>query len=205
MDCKIVKEMIPLYMDGILTEKEMEDVASHLQHCHECKAIHQDLFKIENELKSIPTVRIPEDFQWKVSGIDETSEISNESRVDIVDKRKNNKLNWKIISTIAAVLVISIALSSEVIEMETILAEEPENMISMARLDTYNEAILWEDVENVYDEEKYYNKLIQDKLGPEIGIEDSYKDAEDTWYFTVISGDIIYKYKGKGGEIWIEE
>jgi hypothetical protein len=47
--------------------------------------------------------------------------------------------------------------------------------------------------------------LGQDVLIDETNIEASNKDAEDIWHFTIKVQETIYKYEGKGGEIWIVE
>ena len=70
MDCKMIIEKIPLYMDDMLDEKEMQEVFAHLQFCSECKEIYNDLSIISRELKEIEAVTIPENFKWKISESD---------------------------------------------------------------------------------------------------------------------------------------
>jgi len=230
MDCKKAKDMIPLYMDDMLEEKEMQEVVVHLLLCSECKRIHNDLSLISKKLQEAEPVIIPEGFKWKVLEADRRTDenerlVLDENNIDVnerlvLDKndekerkgskdikhKKNSKmLNWRTFSAIAAVLVISIVLSSDMIEMGTIPPEESGDMMTMARLETPDDEILWKEVENIDDEESYYIKQLQKQLGMEIQIEDSNKDSEDIWHFTIKVNETIYKYEGKGGEIWIEE
>ncbi len=217
MDCKQAKDMIPLYMDDMLEEKEMQEVVVHLLLCSECKHIHNDLSLIMKKLQEAEPVTIPEGFNWKVPEevevsaeteklvLDENDKDDGEERKGRKVKRNSNMRNLRTFSAIAAVLVISIFLSSDMIEMGTIPPEESGDMMTMARLETHDDEILWKDVENIDGEESYYIKQLQNQLGMEIQIEDSNKDAEDVWHFTIKVGETIYKYEGKGGEIWIEE
>lgn len=201
-------EKIPLYMDDMLEEKEMQEVVVHLLVCNECKRIHNDLSQISQKLKDIDPVSIPDSFHWEIPVDDRKNKVgeSVETEKQLVnDNKKRKALSWRTFSAIAAVLVISIALSSEMIDFGTVPAEEPDNMVSMARMETHDEEILWKDIKNIEDEENYYIKQIQNQLGQDIQIETSNKDAEEKWHFTIRVNEILYKYEGKGGEIWIVE
>lgn len=192
-------------MDDMLEEKEMQEVAKHLEFCGECKAVHHDLSLISQKLKETPPITIPEDFNWKNRDKDGATNVIQGAVGDNRKKRRSLGLNWRTFSAVAVVLVISIALTSGIIEMGTIIPEESEDMMTMTRLESHDEEILWKDVQTIEDEEGYYIKQLQAELGQEIEIETSNKDQENNWHFTIKVNETVYKYQGKGGEIWIEE
>lgn len=50
LDCEIVKDLLPLYADGIASEVSRRSVESHLSGCKECMAVYQNMTaKIEGE------------------------------------------------------------------------------------------------------------------------------------------------------------
>lgn len=205
MDCNKAKKMIPLYMDGMLDEKELQNIAEHLQFCGDCKAIHHDLFEIGLKLNEAPEIVIPSNFHWKIPENPLLQEVKPASNFDETKKRKSWNFNWKTLSAIAAVLLISVALSSEMIDIGTIQPGQPGDTPAMTRIEKYGLEIPWEDVKTLEEEEVYYIKQLQSRYDTEVQIEDSYKDEAGIWYFTLKVEDTLYKYEGKGGEIWAEK
>ncbi len=43
MDCNIVKDLIPLYIDGCCSEESKKVVEAHIENCCECKALLEDM------------------------------------------------------------------------------------------------------------------------------------------------------------------
>lgn len=43
MNCNIIKDLIPLYIDGCCSEESSEAVTKHLAECDECKALYEDM------------------------------------------------------------------------------------------------------------------------------------------------------------------
>lgn len=207
-------------MDDMLEEKKMQEVVVHLLLCSDCKRVHNDLILISKQLQGADPVTIPKSFKWELPEADRITDV-RESQVSDKKKEKNKGkskdgkskpaiFNWRTFSAIAAVLVISLALSGEMIEFGTSNPDETGDLMTMARMETYDKEMLWEDVQNPEDEENYYIGLIQAQLGQDVlidetNIEASNKDAEDIWHFTIKVQETIYKYEGKGGEIWIVE
>lgn len=219
MDCKTAKEMIPLYMDDMLEEKKMQEVVVHLLLCSDCKGVHNDLIQISKELQDAEPVIIPKSFKWKIPEEERITDVSqaiigdkNKEKNKDKNKEKNKEetnrsrvFNWRTFSAIAAILVISLALSSEMIDFGASSPDEAGEVMTMTRMENHDEEMLWEDVKSPEDEENYYIGLIENQLGQEFLIDETIKDAEDIWHFTIIINDIIYKYEGKGGEIWTVE
>lgn len=68
MNCNIIRDLIPLYIDGCCSEESGEEIRKHLESCCECKSIYEDMnTPVEVQKTSCtlkPTVRIS---QWKAS------------------------------------------------------------------------------------------------------------------------------------------
>ncbi len=43
MKCDVVKDLLPLYIDGIASEASRQEVEEHLQECEECRAIYDQM------------------------------------------------------------------------------------------------------------------------------------------------------------------
>ncbi len=37
INCNIIKDILPLYVDGVVSDDTKEIVEEHLEHCEECK------------------------------------------------------------------------------------------------------------------------------------------------------------------------
>lgn len=48
--CEIVKDLLPLYVDGIVSDVSKTSIESHLEHCRDCNEIYRDMaFHLEEE------------------------------------------------------------------------------------------------------------------------------------------------------------
>lgn len=68
MNCNIIRDLIPLYIDGCCSEESGEEIRKHLESCCECKSIYEDM-SIPVEVQKISctpklSVKIS---QWKAS------------------------------------------------------------------------------------------------------------------------------------------
>lgn len=68
MNCNIIRDLIPLYIDGCCSEESGEEIRKHLENCCECKNIYEEMkTPVEAQKKAFtvkPSVRIS---QWKAS------------------------------------------------------------------------------------------------------------------------------------------
>ncbi len=68
MKCNIIRDLIPLYIDGCCSEESADTVREHLSHCDECESLYEDMKK-----ETVPTVgytskkRIHRIDMWKAS------------------------------------------------------------------------------------------------------------------------------------------
>ena len=48
--CEIVKDLLPLYVDGLVSDVSKKSIENHLEHCTECNKIYHDMaFHLETE------------------------------------------------------------------------------------------------------------------------------------------------------------
>ncbi len=63
MQCKEVNQLLSAYQDSRLTEKEQEEIRSHLQTCIACQKEEQTLLDIWNMLKVLEPIEPSPDFR----------------------------------------------------------------------------------------------------------------------------------------------
>jgi hypothetical protein len=59
MSCQFVQEFISGYLDNRLAEAERRQVASHLESCQECAALHGRTSQVRESLRSLPVALAP--------------------------------------------------------------------------------------------------------------------------------------------------
>lgn len=58
--CEIVKDLLPLYVDGIVSEVSKKSIENHLEHCTDCKEIYHDMalhLEMETPLTEVSDVK----------------------------------------------------------------------------------------------------------------------------------------------------
>lgn len=68
MNCNIVKDLIPLYIDGCCSEESAREVEAHIKTCPECKALFDDMSSPPDVVsESEPLKRFSKINDWKAS------------------------------------------------------------------------------------------------------------------------------------------
>ena len=49
-NCKIVKDLLPSYIDGLTSEETQKYIETHLEECNECKEILENMKKVIDKL-----------------------------------------------------------------------------------------------------------------------------------------------------------
>ena len=50
LDCEIVKDLLPLYVDGMVSDVSKKSIEDHLEHCKDCTEVYQNMdFGLEEE------------------------------------------------------------------------------------------------------------------------------------------------------------
>ncbi len=65
-DCKNILDLIPLYIDNMLSEEETDTVCKHLAHCESCKNDFEFMKSLMNSTKNLPEIDVPADFHKKL-------------------------------------------------------------------------------------------------------------------------------------------
>ena len=61
-DCEKILNLIPLYVDDVLTESEKDEVISHLNFCENCKKEFEFISALVSTASEIPEISLPDDF-----------------------------------------------------------------------------------------------------------------------------------------------
>ncbi len=68
MDCNIIKDLIPLYIDGCCSEKSVEEVKKHIKACDECMSVFESMnASITGESSFSETKKFSRINDWKAS------------------------------------------------------------------------------------------------------------------------------------------
>ncbi len=94
-DCKQIQEIIPLYIDNMLSDEEQNAVRAHIETCEACKAEYELMASIIKTAASLPELDVPEGFHEKLM---EKVKAEAEKK----QERKMYALPWKKISGFAA-------------------------------------------------------------------------------------------------------
>lgn len=111
MNCIELEELISLYIDDMLDDHTKNIIEKHLQECMSCKTYYEELLTNIHLCQEMESVDVPEDFTEGLHAallqIKEQDASQNESTTQQpLLKRKNKKMNWKVWSSMAAVLII---------------------------------------------------------------------------------------------------
>jgi|GEM_PF-5273770 len=81
MNCNAVREALPLYIDDMLSEIQVEMVEEHLAVCDECSAVLNDMKKLQSILEVVPELYLPDGFDERLrKALQETSQETSEDR-----------------------------------------------------------------------------------------------------------------------------
>ncbi|WP_027398362.1 anti-sigma factor family protein [Anaerovorax odorimutans] len=102
--CYKVRELLSLYIDKELSAEEISIVETHLESCESCKKEYLQMLKISELLREFSEVEIPKhiDLTLKKALVEEGQKIREKNL------KKQKKINWKMISSIAAVFLVGL-------------------------------------------------------------------------------------------------
>lgn len=69
MDCNVIKDLLPLYLDQCCSAESAELVKEHLKSCHKCQAEYTGMGKngYTEKVNSVPTMKLRRVCDWKAS------------------------------------------------------------------------------------------------------------------------------------------
>jgi len=109
MNCEQVKNLISLYIDNELDEKECSEFEDHISSCESCRNELNDILKIVKLLRSIPQVELPSNFKAQLH-----EKLIKAKEEEKLNKRKGllfvGNSYFKAISGIAAVVLVVFAI-----------------------------------------------------------------------------------------------
>ena len=108
MKCSEIRELLSLYIDNMLEESLIDEVAAHIAACPECKSEYEELIAMTRMLKELPETKLPSDFDRRLHEAlsAQTPEAAAENEYQVV---KVSKKKWRRkISSICAIFVVGI-------------------------------------------------------------------------------------------------
>lgn len=85
MNCEIIRDLLPLYIEGLTSNSSNEEIKKHLDTCKECKTFYQEM---EGEIQKLPKADVRElDFLKKI-------------------RRKNLRTVFIVAGTVAVVMLV---------------------------------------------------------------------------------------------------
>ena len=100
MNCQQIKEYLPLYLEGLTEEEETRMIKEHLDQCSSCHKEMEEMEALQQKLRSLPSVAMPEEAKVRVS------EAIKEEGKRIRERRKKNRILR--FSSLAAVLMLGL-------------------------------------------------------------------------------------------------
>lgn len=97
MNCIEFVENISLYIDGDMNEEEKKEFELHLSECSNCRQEYEFMINIIREVKEQEQVELPDNYRFELRR--KLKEVSKE-------EKREKKINWRVLSTVAAGLVI---------------------------------------------------------------------------------------------------
>lgn len=81
MNCNAVREALPLYIDNMLSEIQVEMVEEHLAVCDECTSALNDLKQLKSIMAVVPELYIPDSFHERLrKALQETTQETSETK-----------------------------------------------------------------------------------------------------------------------------
>ncbi|SET75914.1 protein of unknown function [Natronincola peptidivorans] len=100
MDCKNFDLNISSYVDDYLTQEEKQIFEKHMNECDLCKIKYDNFVFMIDAVNETDEIALPKNF---------TAELSKRLREDTPQKKKNLPKNWKLITAIAASMLVVVA------------------------------------------------------------------------------------------------
>lgn len=106
MTCLEVQELLSAFIDNKLDENKKKEMQEHIESCSQCKKDVNELNAIIAELSSLEDVPLPESFHERLHDALalEGEKIRNSKKLN----HKNKWMNWKRMSSIAAVFLVGL-------------------------------------------------------------------------------------------------
>ncbi|RKD27999.1 Putative zinc-finger [Caminicella sporogenes DSM 14501] len=116
MNCKDVREQLSAYVDKYLDREIEEEVKKHIEGCQNCRKEYKELIEIKRILDDVPMVELPKNFKEELHDklvncyMEDSKQLRENSKIMQFKDRLKYKINFKIISTIAASLLLAVIL-----------------------------------------------------------------------------------------------
>ena len=107
MKCNEIKELLSLYIDGMLDEGERKEVEEHLSACLECRKEYDELSEMVALLGQAGTAPVPDAFSFRLKKALK-EEKQNMIDAGLINRPSKKKHQWRIITSVAAVFAVGV-------------------------------------------------------------------------------------------------
>lgn len=107
MKCNEIRELLSLYIDGMLEEDQLKIVEEHLTACEACRNEYNEMKEMLDLLGQADMVPVPDAFEFRLKkALKEEKQKMIESGT--LGKPSNKKSQWRIITSVAAVFAVGV-------------------------------------------------------------------------------------------------
>lgn len=106
MKCDEIRELLSLYIDGMLDEEHIKEMEAHLVNCAACKKEYDEMLEFVRLLNQIEMVPVPEAFELRMKKA--LKEERENTSAMTAGKGITKKGRWKILTSIAAVFAVGV-------------------------------------------------------------------------------------------------
>ena len=136
MKCSEIRELLSLYIDNMLEESLIDEVAAHIAACPECKSEYEELIAMTRMLKELPETKLPSDFDRRLHEAlsAQTPEAAAENEYQVV---KVSKKKWRRkISSICAIFVVGIFVFAMYNNIDQLILGNDAERMASSKLET---------------------------------------------------------------------
>ncbi len=121
-DCEQMQNLIPLYIDNMLSEEENDILCEHIKNCRECQETYELLKSVILTAKAVPEISVPEDFHEKLMG--NVRKEAAKKRVNLMAFRRT------VVGFAAAAAVVAFSVIAHVNLPENTITQNPEDFVA---------------------------------------------------------------------------
>lgn len=142
--CKDVCNLLPLYIDNMLSDEEMTQISEHLAQCSACRKEYELLKGILRQTEELPKLEVSEEFSAKLHcELEKTAETmfsAEEAELNVVSVPKRKR--WRIVSVAAAcaaAIAVSVIAWNRLPDSEQFIARKATETVQPQEKNTENE------------------------------------------------------------------
>lgn len=107
MKCNEIRELLSLYIDRMLDEKQLKEVEEHLSTCDACKNEYNEMKEMLDLLGQAEMLPVPDAFSFRLKKALK-EEVQNRTDTGIIGTPSKKKNRWRVLTSVAAVFAVGV-------------------------------------------------------------------------------------------------